>query len=59
MSDPKHLFTVHATYTGRGCAHCGNGLDGHPTDQYQDNGVIKPLSDGYVEGEDTDCQPAF
>lgn len=23
MIDPNHLFTVHHTYTGKGCAMCG------------------------------------
>jgi len=25
-SDPSHLYTLHRTYTGPGCAHCGRAL---------------------------------
>ena len=29
-SDPLHPYTIHRTYTGPGCAHCGKTCDVHP-----------------------------
>lgn len=39
MIDPNHLFTLHHTYTGSGCALCGKGPESHSPDQWSIDGV--------------------
>jgi hypothetical protein len=36
MSNNEHLYTLHSTYTGRGCALCGKGMERHQVTEYQD-----------------------
>lgn len=38
MIDPKHLYTLHNTYTGFGCAICGHDATNHPTEAWFHNG---------------------
>lgn len=42
MIDPKHLFTVHATYTGEGCAVCGRAPVDHESLDWLVAGVRTP-----------------
>jgi hypothetical protein len=41
MIDPNHLFTLHHTYTGLGCAICGRGPEAHSAEQWLVNGEKK------------------
>ena len=45
MADLNHLFTVHVTYTGKGCAMCGLAPVDHTSDDWMVNGerVVDPL----------------
>lgn len=48
MTDPKHLFTVHHTYAGNGCAMCGLAPVDHESYDWMVNGerVADPLERG-------------
>jgi hypothetical protein len=37
--DPNHLFTLHRTYTGKGCAMCGQAPVDHTSDDWLVDGV--------------------
>jgi hypothetical protein len=45
MIDPKHLFTVHNSYTGKGCALCGLAPVDHDLLDWMINGerITDPL----------------
>jgi hypothetical protein len=38
MRDPNHVYTLHHTYTGPGCAHCGKPLEEHASKDQLVNG---------------------
>ena len=48
MTDPKHLFTVHHTFTGKGCAICGLAPVDHESYDWMVEGerVTDPLERG-------------
>jgi hypothetical protein len=41
--DPNHLFTLHRTYTGKGCAMCGQAPVDHTSDDWLVDGVKTPV----------------
>jgi hypothetical protein len=54
MIDVNHLFTLHRTYTGLGCAICGKGPESHPPDLWLVNGEKKePPKEKNVERKAT------
>lgn len=38
MIDPNHPYTLHHTYTGKGCAHCGKAASEHQQEFWLVNG---------------------
>lgn len=38
MIDANHLYTLHHTYTGTGCAHCGKSAAEHSSEAWMVNG---------------------
>jgi hypothetical protein len=51
--DPNHAFTLHFTYTGAGCAHCGKDGDAHQQQYWMKNGVkVTPVTMEPLEQSD-------
>lgn len=48
-TDLNHAFTLHRTYTGRGCAHCGKGPVDHPSTHWMVEGnKFDPMEIMYI-----------
>lgn len=58
MIDPNHPYTLHHTYTGKGCALCGKSAEQHPQEFWLVNGKqVDPQAAGNVGSNPTENKP--